>query len=174
LAGYAERTTVAPARTRAEIEHELEKRGASAFGYNRDGSRNIVAFVLNGLQVRLELPMPDRGKYKDYTAGNGVHVSGQRAYDKEVARRWRALLLVIKAKLVAVDEGVTSLEREFLADTVLGDGTTVLERVRPAVDQARVARLEIEATSPAGAAQVGGQDRPGGRSGRGRRGVGGE
>ena len=129
MAGYAERTTVAPARTRAEIEHELEKRGASAFGYNRDGSRNIVAFVLNGLQVRLELPMPDRGKYKDYTAGNGVHVSGQRAYDKEVARRWRALLLVIKAKLTAIDDGISTVEREFLADMVTTSGRTVAEEL---------------------------------------------
>jgi hypothetical protein len=143
---YARRTTVSPARTRAEIEHELERRGATAFGYNRDGSRNVVAFTLAGLAVRMELPMPDRAEYKDYKAGNGVLVSGQKTYDEEVMRRWRALLLVVKAKLVAVDEGITSLEREFLADTVLASGATVLEQIRPAIDEARTARLELEAS----------------------------
>jgi hypothetical protein len=143
---YARRTTVSPARTRAEIEHELERRGATAFGYNRDGSRNVVAFTLAGLAVRMELPMPDRAEYKDYKAGNGVLVSGQKTYDEEVMRRWRALLLVVKAKLVAVDEGITSLEREFLADTVLASGVTVLEQIRPAIDEARTARLELEAS----------------------------
>lgn len=144
MSSYARRTTVAPARTRAEIEHELEKRGASAFGYNRDGQRNVIAFTLGGLQVRMELPMPPRDDYKDHKAGNGVRVSGQKVYDEEVARRWRALLLVVKAKLVAVDEGITSLEREFLADTMLASGVTVLEQVRPAIEDARQARLELE------------------------------
>jgi hypothetical protein len=146
VSGYARRTTVAPARTRAEIEHELERRGASAFGYNRDGQRNVIAFTLGGLQVRMELPMPDRAEFKDYTAGNGRRVSGQRVYDDEVMRRWRALLLVVKAKLVAVDEGVTTLEREFLADTVLTSGATVLEQVRPAIEETRQSRLELEAS----------------------------
>lgn len=142
---YATRTTVAPARTRAEIEHELEKRGASQFGFNRDGQTSVIAFTLQGLKARIDLPMPDRSKFKDYRARNGVQVSGERAYNEEVARRWRALLLVVKAKLVAVDEGITTLEREFLADMVLPSGATVLEQVRPALEQARTARLEIEA-----------------------------
>jgi hypothetical protein len=146
VTAYARRTTVAPARTRAEIEHELEKRGASAFGYNRDGQRNVVAFTLGGLQVRMELPMPAREHFKDHRARNGVVVSGQRAYDEEVARRWRALLLVVKAKLVAVDEGITSLEREFLADTLLATGRTVLEQIRPAIEETRRERLELEAS----------------------------
>jgi len=146
MTSYARRTTVAPAKTRAEIEYELERRGASAFGYNRDGQRNIVAFTLGGLQVHMELPMPARDDYQDYRAGNGVRVSGQKVYDDEVARRWRALLLVVKAKLVAVDEGVSTLEREFLADTLLASGVTVLEQIRPAIEETRRARLELEAS----------------------------
>ena len=142
---YASRTTVAPARTRGEIEHELEKRGASQFGFNRDGQTSVIAFTLQGLQARIDLPMPDRSAFKDYQAGNGRWVSGQKAYDEEVARRWRALGLVVKAKLVAVDEGITTLEREFLADVVLPNGSTVLEEIRPSIEQARSSRLEIEA-----------------------------
>jgi hypothetical protein len=141
--GYAAGTTVGVERSRAAIEAELTKRGAAAFGYNWTAAEAVVAFTLNGLQVRMGLALPTRADFKDYTAGNSRRVSGQKAYDDEVRRRWRALFLVIKAKLIAVDEGITSLEREFLSDIVLADGRTVLEQMRPAIEQGR--RLEIEA-----------------------------
>jgi hypothetical protein len=134
---YAARTGVAPDRSLAELERELTKRGATAFGYNWTATETVVAFTLSGLQVRMALPMPNRADHQDYKARNGARVSGQKTYDLEVRRRWRALVLVVKAKLIAVDEGITSLEREFLADTILVDGTTVLEHVRPAIEQTR-------------------------------------
>ena len=37
-------------------------------------------------------------------------------------QRWRALLLIIRAKLEAVESGITTLESEFLANIVLPDG----------------------------------------------------
>ena len=39
--------------------------------------------------------------------------------------RWRALYLVVKAKLEAVSSGIVSMEDEFLAQTVMNDGETV-------------------------------------------------
>jgi hypothetical protein len=146
--GYAERTTVAPSRTRAAIEDELDKRGASAFGFNREGRSNIIAFTLNGLQVRLslEMPDPDERRFVYTTQGRSRSPSAAAdAYEQEVRRRWRALLLVLKAKLVAVDEGITTLEREFLADIMLASGVKVLEQIRPAIEETRQARLELEA-----------------------------
>jgi hypothetical protein len=135
--GYAAGTAVPVERSRAAIEAELTKRGATAFGYNWTGTEAVVAFTLNGLLVRMRLALPDRADYQDYTAGNRRRVAGQKVHDDEVRRRWRALFLVVKAKLVAVDEGITSLEREFLADVVLPAGVTVLEAVRPEIEQAR-------------------------------------
>lgn len=142
MSGYASRTTVSPTKTRGEVEHELEKRGASAFGFNREGRSNVIAFTLNGLRVRMALEMPDpESRRFTHTATGQRRSAGSQAdaYEQEVRRRWRALLLVVKAKLVAVDEGITTLEREFLADVVLPEGTTVLEKVRPAIETARAA-----------------------------------
>jgi hypothetical protein len=146
---YAARTGVAPAKTRTDIEHELEKRGASQFGFNREGRRSVVAFTLQGLQVRLELVMPDpeERRFTHTTQGRLRSASSQAdAYNQEVRRRWRALLLVVKAKLVAVDEGITSLEREFLADVVLDTGRTVIEEMRPSINgvRARLSQRELE------------------------------
>lgn len=147
---YAARTTVAPAKTRTEIEHELEKRGASQFGFNREGRRSVVMFTLQGLQVRLELIMPDPEERRfTHTPAGKLRSAGSQAdaYDQEVRRRWRALLLVVKAKLVAVDEGITSLEREFLADVVLDTGRTVIEEMRPSINavKAHTPLRELEA-----------------------------
>jgi hypothetical protein len=134
---YAAGTVVTADRSRMEIERELTKRGATAFGYNWTGDESVVAFTLNGLQVRIGLALPRREDYQDYRAANSRRVSGQKVYDDEVRRRWRALALVVKAKLVAVDEGITSLEREFLADVVLSDGMTVLDATRQQIEGAR-------------------------------------
>jgi hypothetical protein len=134
---YAARTSVAPAKTRTDIEHQLEKRGASQFGFNRDGRLAVIMFTLEGLKVRLELVMPDPEERRfTHTAQGRRRIAGAHAeaYDQEVRRRWRALLLVVKAKLVAVDEGITTLEREFLADVVLETGQTVIEAMRPSIN----------------------------------------
>jgi hypothetical protein len=45
--------------------------------------------------------------------------------------RWRALALVIKAKLEAVESGITTFEEEFLAHIVLPDGTTLGQWAAP-------------------------------------------
>ena len=50
--------------------------------------------------------------------------------------RWRALYLVIKAKLEAVDIGITTIEEAFLADTVLPDRRTVAEVMQPQIESA--------------------------------------
>ncbi len=46
--------------------------------------------------------------------------------------RW--LALVIKAKLEAVESGITMFEEEFLAHIVLPDGKTAGEHVIPAIE----------------------------------------
>jgi len=57
------------------------------------------------------------------------------AIEQAVRQRWRALALVIKAKLEAVDAGVTTVEEEFLAHIMLPDGSTVSEWVAPQLKQ---------------------------------------
>ena len=52
------------------------------------------------------------------------------------AERWRALALVIKAKLEAVECGIAEFEAEFLAYTLLPDGSTVYEQAAPMVERA--------------------------------------
>ena len=57
-----------------------------------------------------------------------------RHHDREEAcrQRCRALLLIIRAKLEAVESGITTLEIEFLANILLPDGGTVGQWLSPA------------------------------------------
>ena len=51
-------------------------------------------------------------------------------------QRWRALALVIKAKLEAVETGIATFEQEFLAYIVLPNGQSVGDTAIPAIEAA--------------------------------------
>ncbi|MFN7930906.1 MAG: hypothetical protein U0Y68_23875 [Blastocatellia bacterium] len=57
------------------------------------------------------------------------------AWEQATRQKWRALALVIKAKLEAVESGITTIEQEFLPFIVAADGRTVGEHLIPQLDQ---------------------------------------
>lgn len=136
---YAKDTAVSSSRSREEIERTLTRYGASQFAYAWQEGRAVIAFVLDGKQVRLTLPLPDRNAREiTHTPGRGLARSPEaqaEAYEQAVRQKWRALALVVKAKLEAVDAGISIFEREFFADIVLPDGRTVGEYVLPQVEE---------------------------------------
>lgn len=99
----------------------------------------MIGFVLNGKQVRLSVPFPDRSAREfTHTPTRGTIRSPaqqEEAYEQAVRQRWRALDLVVKAKLEAVEAGISIFEREFFSDIVLPDGRTVGEYVLPQVEE---------------------------------------
>lgn len=135
---FAEGTTVAPDRSRAEIEKTLERYGATGFGYAAEGDRAMVAFKMGDKQVRffLRLPDPNDEEFRyTPTRQRRTALQMQTAHHKEVRRLWRALALAIKAKLEAVESGIVSFDDEFLAHFVLPSGETVGERLGPQVNE---------------------------------------
>lgn len=127
---YATGTTVSVTKTRMELEKLLVQYGAAEFagGWNADESR--VMFKLADRLIRLSVLMPDPGdrKFSHTPAGRRRTPADTRAaFAAEERRRWRALLIVTKARLVAVAEEVQTVEQAFLADIVLPDGSTVGE-----------------------------------------------
>ncbi|WP_260842520.1 hypothetical protein [Paenarthrobacter nicotinovorans] len=57
-------------------------------------------------------------------------------YEQAVRQSWRALALVVKAKLEAVEAGIVGFEEEFFAHLVLPNGKTVFEEAGAAVAKA--------------------------------------
>jgi len=72
----------------------------------------------------------------DTSARERSNRAQQEAHDQACRQRWRALLLVIKAKLEAVTAGISTIETEFLANIVLPDNTTAGEWMLPQIDRA--------------------------------------
>ena len=136
---YARNTTVSAMRTRNEIEETLERYGADGFAYATQGNLATVIFAMENRQIRfvLELPDPDNFRYTNHSPPRERSQRAQQeAHDQACRQRWRALLLVVKAKLEAVSAGISTLEAEFLANIVLPDNTTAGEWMLPQIDQA--------------------------------------
>lgn len=115
---YAEGTRVPVESSRAELEKLLAKHGATSFGVYREPVRWVVVFQLSGRYVRHVIDMPQKA------------TRAAPDPEREVRRKWRALVLITKAKLELIVGGDSSVEREFLADTVLAEGGTVYEATR--------------------------------------------
>jgi glycogen debranching enzyme len=137
---YAANTDVSSDRSRAEIERTLSRYGAQQFMYGYDQTRAIVGFQINSRQIRFVLPLPDRNdrEFTHTPARNQKRTTTQHeaAYEQAVRQKWRALSLVIKAKLEAVDSGIVTFDAEFLPHIVLPNGQTVADEVVPAMQQA--------------------------------------
>lgn len=137
---FAEKTTVPSETSRAEIERTLRRYGASGFMYGWQGDRAVVAFQMQQRQVRFLLPMPDRDEQRfRFTPARRNHRSPQdqeKAWEQACRQSWRALALVIKAKLEAVEAGITIFEDEFLAHIVLPDGQCAGDWLRPQIARA--------------------------------------
>lgn len=149
---YAEKTQVPSDRSRAEIEKTLTRYGAESFFSGWDAGQAAIGFAMKGRQYRVVLPMPNRSS-EDFTltpTGKDRSASAaEAAYEQAVRQRWRALALMVKAKLEAVAAGIVTFEVEFLPHTVLPSGHTVAQDILPAVESAYasgdVARLQIGA-----------------------------
>lgn len=136
---FAEGTTVSPEKTRAEIEQVLRRYGASSFVSGYDGQQAAVMFEAHGRRVRFTLTFPgaDDPQFRR-TKGDRVRSPEQRAEAAvaEERRRWRTLLLAIKAKLDVVESEIESFEEAFATHIVLPDGSSVGEWLLPQIDQA--------------------------------------
>lgn len=137
---FANDTTVPVERSKAEIERLLGRYGAARFMSGWDGDTAVIGFVLGNRTIRFTLPLPAKTEKQFHRTPTGRQrrnpADAERAWEQACRSRWRALLLVIKAKLEAVQVGISTVEDEFLAWTVLpGDGRTVGERLRLTIDE---------------------------------------
>lgn len=137
---YAEKTSVASDRSRAEIEKTLVRYGADQFMYGWQEDKAIVGFRMSGRMIKFILPMPDRSAREfTHTPTKNQRRSDDAitaAFEQAIRQRWRALSLVIKAKLEAVETEIVTFDNEFMAHIVLPDGQTVGQFMRPQIESA--------------------------------------
>lgn len=135
---YAENTSVPVERSRAELEATLARYGADAFMYGWDQEGAVIQFRAHGRHVKFELPLPARDdqEFTEHSRGMRTAEAALKAWEQACRQRWRALNLVVKAKLEAVETGITVFEDEFLAHIILPNGQTAGQWMRPQVAKA--------------------------------------
>lgn len=135
---YAANTEVSVERSKAEIERTLQRYGADSFMSGWDQEKAVLAFRLQKRQIRFVIPLPKRDEF--LTTPTGKRRTSQdsiaSAWEQACRQKWRALALVVKAKLEAVESGITTIEDEFMAHIVLPSGTTVGAWMRPQIEKA--------------------------------------
>lgn len=142
VAQFAAQTSVSVEKSRAEIETILARYGASQFGYATDSIRGLatIQFCAKERHIRftLRLPLVSEKQFA-FTAHQRKRRSvdeQHKAWEQACRQRWRALCLCIKAKVEAVECGITEFEAEFMAHIVLPGGETVGQLMRPQIEQA--------------------------------------
>lgn len=142
MARYASNTDVTVDKSRAEIERILDRYGANGYSYKRaeiDGQRiEQIDFTTESRHVRFLLKMPSRSEFSR-TPSRGQKRSEkatEKAWEQACRQRWRALALVVKAKLEAVECGISEFDREFFAQIVNpSTNRTVYEEVLPSLNE---------------------------------------
>lgn len=136
---YAKNTAVSVDRSKTEIERTLERYGASAFmtGQSKEENMAWLMFKIDAAIVKIVIPMP---RYEDFARTETGRERYKDVQDREwkqaTRQRWRALALLVKAKLESVDQGISTIEKEFLGDLLLTSGRTIAEEMAPQIETA--------------------------------------
>ncbi len=131
---YADNTSVSVDRSRAEIETILKKHGAEKFMYAWDNDKAVIAFRAGNRNIKFAVPLPRKEEFKATPTGRRRKLSRiEDTFEAETRRKWRALALLVKAKLVGVQDGIAAFEQEFMPYMVLPNGRTVAEEALPMI-----------------------------------------
>lgn len=139
---YARKTTVTKNATLTDLERVLDQHGATSFISGVHDGNATIAFQVHGLSVLMHIPLPKITEQRFQQTPTGGHRHPDTIVNEHqaaVRATWRALLLFVKAKLVGVDQGLTTIEQEFLAHILLPDGSTLADTAVPAIRKAYAA-----------------------------------
>jgi len=135
---YAQHTSVSSERSKAEIERLLTRYGATSFASGWQNEQAVIQFHMNARRIKFVLPLPSKTA-KEFThskRGMRNEAATYKLWEQSTRQRWRALALVVKAKLEAVEASIANFEDEFMAHIVLPDGKTVSEHAAPMIAEA--------------------------------------
>src|ERR671918_97060 len=101
---YAHNTSVPVERSRTEVERILAKYGATHFGTMTKPDGATIVFQFKERQIQLAVPMPTKTDKAFTHKGWRMRTTDERdrLWDAEYRRRWRVLVITVKAMLEAV------------------------------------------------------------------------
>lgn len=119
---YATETKVPVAKTQGQIRTLILKSGGTHFGIMEEPAQALIVFILAERKMRFSLPL--------LPAKPGENAASAATREKVMRSRWRALLLVIKAKIESVESKIETFEEAFLAQVIMPGGETVYEQLK--------------------------------------------
>lgn len=136
---YARGTAVEVSASQQEIARTLARYKVDTYTFGQRPGAAGVSFTIKDLPVRMEVPIPARPtQQRVMNHETGRTVLAEPRWEQNVRECWRALLLLIKANLEAVERGIVTPERAFMAYLVLPGGQDLGDAVLPTYRQALV------------------------------------
>lgn len=142
---YAENTTTPVASTRAEIRRLLENYGADQFAEMEDRAEGTHSMIvrIKGKYYKFAATRPDPEEFRQIKGSWQTRPLEEmrKKAEQEYMRRWRVLLLLLKAKLEASagddtdQEGEATFRREFLPYALVDGNETMADRYLGEIDQ---------------------------------------
>ena len=126
MARYAEGTTVSVQSSQGEIAGILAKHGVKRQAWASEPEGDTLHFELAGHQYRFRINRPT--KTEAWAMFPNAREIGPKI-EQEWRRRWRANVLLLKAKLEFADGEAAAVMRELMPYAVLTDGRTLEEAV---------------------------------------------
>lgn len=117
---YAAETKTTVSESVAEIERTVMRYGGGQFVFGISEEQAVLGFSKDGRQVRFHVPFGEKDGH----------------YSQRQRQRMRAMLLVIKARLEAVESGVEAFEDCFLANIVMPGGRLLGQEVKAQIAHA--------------------------------------
>lgn len=135
---YAKGTTVSVSSSQQEIAQTLHRYGVVTYSFGARPGEALVEFEMSDFPVRISVPLPAKPpKQMGTSPQTGRQVNLWTRWEQEVKEAWRALLLLIKANLEAIERGIVTVEQAFLAYLVTNNGRTVGDQLIPELQKNR-------------------------------------
>lgn len=118
--------------SRGEITGILAKHGVVSMMWGTEPAGDVLQFSLDGRSFRFLIVKPTPEEIRRRDGGQYVYphnIDWAQKTEQEWRRRWRAHVLLLKAKLEFIEGGDTTLEREFMPYMLAADGRTIGELV---------------------------------------------
>ena len=135
---YAANTNVSSERSKTEIERTLRRYGAEEFVSGWDANQAVIMFKMQNRRIRMYVPMPDKNDFRKTINGRERHNEYliEKSWEQAGRQRWRAIAIVIKAKMEYVHSGMKTIEEEFMSDIVMPNGKNLGAWVVPQIAEA--------------------------------------
>jgi hypothetical protein len=127
MARYAEGTTVSVEKSQGDIAGILRSHGVQRQAWASTPEGDTLTFELGDNRYLFRIPRPTWDDIRGRFVNTKTEAQKQVAVDAEWRRRWRAQVLLLKAKLEFADGETSTVVRELLPYALLEDGITTVE-----------------------------------------------